>query len=172
MHEFISYKSQKRKKIYKSSKKRLIRKGNFLVFIQKHPIIFQGAGSILLLFSPILPTCSSLNMATGTQINTPCRWVGVFLQVFALVFSGQTQSDMERNGPLASTALFKLVLMQISDLVPLCKFTKLLQEHLVLISWHSLHGSACDQQWYIPRWWQITTSQHLSLQEPFQQNLP
>lgn len=79
---------------------------------------------------------------------------------------------MERNGPLASTALFKPVLMQISDLVPPCKFTNLLQEHPVLISWRSLHGSICDQRWYISQWWQIATSQHPSLQEPFEQNVP
>lgn len=105
-------------------------------------------------------------------------WVGfgvglwVFLQVSALVFSGQMQVGMVGHGPLTSTALSKLVLMQISDLVLLCKFTKLLWEHLVLISWHSLHGSICDQGWYILQGWQITTSQHLSLQEAFEQNLP
>lgn len=43
----------------------------------------------------------------------------IFLKVFALVFSSQTGVDMVRNGPLTSTALLKLVLMQIWDLVPL-----------------------------------------------------
>lgn len=71
-------KPKKKNKIYKSSKKRLVRKGNFLVFIQKQVIMFQGAGFMLFLFSPILTTCTSLNTAIGTQINSLCRCTFIF----------------------------------------------------------------------------------------------
>lgn len=47
-------KAKKERKIYKSSKRRLVRKGNFLVFIQKKVITFEGAGPMLFLFSPVL----------------------------------------------------------------------------------------------------------------------
>lgn len=77
---------------------------------------------------------------------------------------------MVRTGSLTLTALSSLVLMRISDLVPLCKFTKLLWEHLVFTSWHSFCRPSCDQ-WCLLQRWQVTTSQHFSLQEPFKQNL-
>lgn len=110
----------------------------------------------------------------GTQTNSLCRcvisgWLGwVFLQASALVFSVQTQADMMRKGPLTLRALSELVLMQSLDLVPL---SVNLQNslHLVLISWSSLHGCIFDQWLYILHWWQ--RPQHLSLQEPFEQNL-
>lgn len=69
-------KAKKRRKIYESSKKRLVRKGNFLVFTQKQVITFQDAEPILFLFLPLLTTCSSLNIVTGTQTNSLCRWFG------------------------------------------------------------------------------------------------
>lgn len=75
----------------------------------------------------------------GTQRNSLCRcvisgWlVWVFLQVSALVFSGQTQADMMRKGPLTLRALSQLVLMQSLDLVPL--FVNL--QNSLLISWCS-----------------------------------
>lgn len=78
---------------------------------------------------------------------------------------------MVRTGSLTLTTFSSLVLMRISDLVPLCKFTKLLWEHLMFMSWRSFCGPSCDQWWYILQRWQVTTSHPLSLQEPFKQNL-